>query len=153
MKKMIRASIALLVMEEPQVGPTVVMLILSVTVLGMAPAGSVVVVAGAEVVVAPAAPALAVVVVVGLAVVVVVGGAGGAWAAVSAEQCLLHVLAHGVLLGLRELVDVGLDVERLLAPRAQQLHGRVDQTGALHGVDGLGLASRRARRWSTPSRP
>ena len=108
MKKMIRASIALLVMEEPQVGPTVVMLILSVTDLGMAPAGSVVVVAGAEVVVAPAAPALAVVVVVGLAVVVVVGlavvvvvgfavvvvvgGAGGharrsARAATSARSC------------------------------------------------------------------
>ncbi len=44
MKKMMSASMALSVMEEPQVGPTVVMLILSGVVLGTALAGAVVVV-------------------------------------------------------------------------------------------------------------
>jgi hypothetical protein len=75
MKKMMSASIALFVMEEPQVGPTVVTLILSGA--GVAElVADVVVVVGADVVVDPAAaaPALAVVVVVGLAVVVVVAG-------------------------------------------------------------------------------
>src|SRR5258708_22310346 len=93
MKKMISASIALLVMEEPQVGPTVVMLILSFVVFGMALAGTVVVETGVDVVVEPAAaPALAVVVVVGLAVVVVVGGAGGACAAGSAVSAFCTFL-------------------------------------------------------------
>src|ERR1700689_197868 len=85
MKKMISASIALLVMEEPHVGPTVVMLILSAVGLGTVLAGDVVVV-----VAAPAVPALAVVVVVGLAVVVVVDVAVvvvlGACAAVRASN-------------------------------------------------------------------
>ncbi len=82
MKKMISASIALFVMEEPHVGPTVVTLILSSWVWGTVLAGDVVVV------VAPAAaPALAVVVVVGAAVVevVVVGAVVGACAAVRAS--------------------------------------------------------------------
>src|ERR1700729_979171 len=70
MKKMISASIALFVMEEPQVGPTLVTLILSWGVVGAVLVGDVVVVVDADV---AAAPALAVVVVVGLAVVVVVG--------------------------------------------------------------------------------
>src|SRR5580704_7079464 len=81
MKKMISASIALFVMEEPQVGPTVVMLILSAVVLGTPLDGTVVVV-GADVVVAPAAVPALVVVVVGLAVVDVVVVLG-AWAAVT----------------------------------------------------------------------
>src|ERR1700728_3123701 len=67
MKKMISASIALSVMEEPQVGPTVVTLTLSGATAGTLLAGDVVVVVGAA-----AAPALAVVVVDALAVVVVV---------------------------------------------------------------------------------
>src|SRR5580704_13332893 len=84
MKKMISASIALLVMEEPQVGPTVVTLILSSDVWGRVFVAEVVVVVDA----AAAAPALAVVVVVGFAVVevVVVGGVVGAWAAVRASS-------------------------------------------------------------------
>src|SRR5580704_6606381 len=100
MKKMISASIALFVMEEPQVGPTVVMLILSAVVLGTPLDGTVVVV-GADVVVdpaAPAAPALAVVV-VALAVVVVVGLAVvevvvvlGAWAAVTPRSAFRTLL-------------------------------------------------------------
>src|SRR3984957_16169731 len=87
MKKMISASIALLVMEEPHVGPTVVTLILSAGVCGTVLVGDVVVVVGAA-----AAPALAVVVVVGLAVVVVVGGVLGACAAVRAVNVLSTLL-------------------------------------------------------------
>src|SRR5271170_2400566 len=82
MKKMISASIALLVMEEPHVGPTVVTLILSSGVWGTVFVGDVVLVVVATA--AAVAPALAVVEVVGLAVVevVVVGDGVGAWAAV-----------------------------------------------------------------------
>src|SRR6516165_9928674 len=82
MKKMINALMASLVMDEPQVGPTVVMEILS--------AGTVVVVVGGVVVVVVAAPDFAVVVVAGLAVVVVelagVCEPLGAWAAVSSSN-------------------------------------------------------------------
>ena len=87
MKKMIKASMALLVMDEPQVGPTVVMLILSAGTVVVVVGTVVDVVVGAVVddpVVGPATAAL-VVVVVGLAVVVVVGGALGACAAVSSS--------------------------------------------------------------------
>src|ERR1700726_757281 len=94
MKKMMSASIALFVMEEPQVGPTVVMLILSVPVLGTELAGAVLVV----VVGSAAAPALAVVVVAG-AEVLVVGGAVvgvvvelGAWAVVRARSAFCTFL-------------------------------------------------------------
>src|ERR1700733_8448672 len=79
---MMSASIALLVMEKPHVGPTVVMLILSAGVWGTTLAGDVVVVDPAA-----AAPALAVVVVVALAVVeVVVGNVVGACVAVRASS-------------------------------------------------------------------
>src|SRR6516165_1074559 len=84
MKKMINALMASFVIDEPQVGPTVVMEILST--------GAVVVVVGAVVVVVAdaAVPDLAAVVVVaGLTVVVVelagVCDPGGAWAAVSSS--------------------------------------------------------------------
>src|SRR5580693_5587548 len=75
MKKMISASIALFVMEEPHVGPTLVTLILSSGVVGTVLVGDVVVVVEADVAAAPA-----------LAVVVVVGGVLGAWAAVTASS-------------------------------------------------------------------
>ena len=99
------------------------------------------VVVGADVVVAPAAaPAFAVVVVVGLAVVLVVVVADvGAWAAVTPRSAFWTFLLTACLLGLRQPVDVGLDGERLLAPGPEQLHRRVDDAGALHGVDRLGL--------------
>src|ERR1700722_11230835 len=86
MKKMISASIALSVMEEPHVGPTLVTLTLSGWPWGTVLAGDVVVV------VAPAAAlALAVVVVEALAVVVVVAVCAvsepfGAWASATATR-------------------------------------------------------------------
>src|SRR5580698_231579 len=89
MKKMISASIALFVMEEPQVGPTLVTLILSWGVVGAVLVGDVVVVVEADV---AAAPALAVVVVVALAVVVVVGGVLGALAAVTSRSAFSTLL-------------------------------------------------------------
>src|SRR5580700_5890761 len=73
MKKMISASMALFVMDDPHVGPTVVTLILSSCVAGTALTGVVLLV-----VVAPAF----VVVVVGCAVVAVVDCDAGLWAAV-----------------------------------------------------------------------
>src|SRR6202035_614892 len=91
MKKMISASIALLVMEEPHVGPTVVTLILSAGALGTVLVGNVVVVVAAA-----AAPALAVVVVVGWAVVVVVGGVLGALLAVTFRSAFLTLLSTAV---------------------------------------------------------
>jgi hypothetical protein len=84
MKKMINALMASFVMDEPQVGPTVVTEILS--------AGTVVVVVDAAVVVVvdadPAAPAFAVVVVEWAVVVVELAEVcdpRGAWAAVSSS--------------------------------------------------------------------
>src|SRR6202050_531899 len=96
MKKMMRASMALWGMGEPQVGPAVVMLILSTgTVVGVVVAAVVDVVVGAVVDdpwVGPAAAGLAVVVVVGLAVVVVVGGGAGACASVSLSMAACTLL-------------------------------------------------------------
>src|SRR5580658_323242 len=84
-KKMISASMALSVIDEPQVGPTVVTLILSTGTVVVVVLNVVVVVAGTVVDDPTVGPSLAglVVVVVALTVVVVVGGVLGAWAAVS----------------------------------------------------------------------
>src|ERR1700722_3274312 len=94
MKKMISASIALLVMEEPHGGPTVVMLILSSGVVWFEPLVGVMfaVVDAAVVAVVPALAAD--VVVVGLAVVevVVVGVDFGAWAAVTSSSAFWTLL-------------------------------------------------------------
>ena len=77
--------------------------------------------------------------VVGLAVVVVVGGVLGAWAAVSASSafCTFLLTASCWACESRLMSDCTLSV--CLLPRAEQLHRRVDQPGALHGIDGLGL--------------
>ena len=72
------------------------------------------------------------VVVVGLAVVVVVDGDDwGACAAVSSSMAFWTFCAEACCCGLRELVEVRLDVERLLAAGAEQLHRGVDHARAL----------------------
>src|ERR1700733_2558192 len=83
MKKMISASMALSVMDDPHVGPTVVMLILSAVGVGTAFAGEVVLVV--EDAVEPAA-ALVVVVAALVVLVVVTGVDLGACAAVTARR-------------------------------------------------------------------
>src|SRR3984885_14027333 len=83
MKKMISASMALSVMDDPHVGPTVVMLILSAVGGGTGLAGEVVLVV--EDAVEPAA-ALVVVVAALVVLVVVTGVDLGACAAVTARR-------------------------------------------------------------------
>ena len=132
---------ALFVMEEPHVGPTVVMLILSPGVVWFrALVVDVVVLVEADVV--AVAPALAVVVVVGLAVVevvVVVGVDGRACAAVTSNSAFFTLSVDGGLLALRQVVQVRLHIERLLVPAAEQLDRRVDQAGAAERIGGLRL--------------
>ena len=157
MKKMISASIALFVMEEPQVGPTVVTLILSSGVVAF---GAVVVDVVVEV--AAAAPAWAEVVVVGAAVVDVVVldvldvldvDGGRRVRRGHLQQRLLDVVVDRLLLAGRQVVQVRLHVEGLLVPAAEQLHRRVDQPGVGQRIGRLGLADARRQRSSTRSRP
>ena len=152
MKKMISASIALFVMEEPQVGPTVVTLILSAGVVAPdAPPWSTSSWSWTPV----AAPRLgrrrgrrrAVVDVVAASAVVLGGVRRG-----HLEQRLLHVVARprpaGSATGLLRS-DCTLSV--CLFPVPSSSHRRVDQPGALQGVGRLGLGD--ARRGDRPLGP